>query len=485
MFKNRFVNLSLSILWIFTIIALFYREYAGGGFEKLDISGLLVEEKTYWYEIYREEKKIGFSSYTIEKIGDELIFKNERYIRILEDSAEILESTKGVANSSYTPKHLEYSAEKGKERVTIRADIDRDDIIFFVEMPDKRFTKRLSIHGQQFYLPVMLMPVIHEATMKSKDQPLRKAFSVPVLDIKRLEIVNIKGSLEEIIPAKSGIDVLSVFKYRIGDSTFFVNENGIIVKEAHPEDMVYYLSNKDWASLFDITPVEIFDYTNLKPLKADKLITNPEDLNLFEVKIDGFIPDRELYENTPISFRGTTITIQKKELQETYSLPSQDERLKKYLLSDEWIKSEDEALKRTAQIYARSYNHDALSLGRYLISYLFNLFTTQPEFIIRDSGYLVNYRYGDFIERSLMYATYARAGGLPTRLVGGLVYRNGYFFFHVWPEIWLKSWLPVDPSMYQFPADVTHIPLVTGKIEEILALSRRLEGLSIKIISFR
>lgn len=468
---------------------LLYLEYLGRGRGKLDVSELLIERKTYWYGIYQGNKKIGFSSYTVEKIGDDHIFKNENYLRAREDEAEIIESIKCITDSSYIPRHFEYTIEKGKEKVTIRGENDKKDIIFFIEMPDKRFTRKLPLEGKNFYLPVMLIPVLHQNMINSKEQVLKKVFSIPILEIKNFNITNVRVTLEEIIPVKVGINVLSVFKYRIGDTTFFVNEKGIPVKEVNPSGMVYYLSNKDWAGLFDSPPEMVFDYTTLRYFKTDKLIPAPEELHSLEVAIDGFLLDPDLYASTRVSLKGNRLIIMKEELednpQRTYTLPLQDERLKKYLLPDKWIRSDLEDLKRTGKIYASSEKGDALSFGRYLVSYLFNLFVTQPEFIIKDSGYIVDYRRGDFIERSLLYATYARAGGLPTRLVGGFVYRNGYFFFHIWPEIWLNGWVPVDPSMYQFPADVTHIPLTTGELDEILATIERAQDINIKIIALK
>ena len=38
-----------------------------------------------------------------------------------------------------------------------------------------------------------------------------------------------------------------------------------------------------------------------------------------------------------------------------------------------------------------------------------------------------------------MLASFARAGGLPTRLIGGFVYKDGYFYFHTWPEVWFDK----------------------------------------------
>ena len=67
---------------------------------------------------------------------------------------------------------------------------------------------------------------------------------------------------------------------------------------------------------------------------------------------------------------------------------------------------------------------------------------------------------------SYLYAAFARALDIPTRLVNGLVYsgRHDGFLYHTWTESWVDGrWLPVDPTFGQVPADATHIKLVEGE----------------------
>jgi hypothetical protein len=67
-------------------------------------------------------------------------------------------------------------------------------------------------------------------------------------------------------------------------------------------------------------------------------------------------------------------------------------------------------------------------------------------------------------------------------MVGGLVYRKGYFYYHAWPEIWLDKWVPVDPTLSQFPADVTHIRLMEGDIDKLASLGGIIKDIRIDII---
>lgn len=67
---------------------------------------------------------------------------------------------------------------------------------------------------------------------------------------------------------------------------------------------------------------------------------------------------------------------------------------------------------------------------------------------------------------SYLYAALARALGIPTRIVNGLVYAPEYngFLFHSWTESLVDNqWHAVDPTFGQFDADATHVKIVEGE----------------------
>jgi len=72
-----------------------------------------------------------------------------------------------------------------------------------------------------------------------------------------------------------------------------------------------------------------------------------------------------------------------------------------------------------------------------------------------------------------LFAALARALGLPTRVVNGLVYvgERGGFLYHTWNEVWLEGggWRPVDATFGQPLADATHLALAVGESPAELA----------------
>jgi len=70
-----------------------------------------------------------------------------------------------------------------------------------------------------------------------------------------------------------------------------------------------------------------------------------------------------------------------------------------------------------------------------------------------------------------LYTALARAAGIPTRFVSGLVYLEGKgFLYHSWAESFIGNrWISVDPTYNQLPSDPSHLKLLEGHLPEDLA----------------
>ncbi len=83
---------------------------------------------------------------------------------------------------------------------------------------------------------------------------------------------------------------------------------------------------------------------------------------------------------------------------------------------------------------------------------------------------------GDCNEHTALFVSLARAAGIPSRIAAGLVYSQRLdhaFYYHAWPEVRLgpnESWVPLDPTLDQFPADATHLKVVTGDLDRQLEI---------------
>jgi transglutaminase-like putative cysteine protease len=89
---------------------------------------------------------------------------------------------------------------------------------------------------------------------------------------------------------------------------------------------------------------------------------------------------------------------------------------------------------------------------------------------------------GDCNEHTVLYVALARSLGLPARPVSGLVYLHGRFYYHAWPEVWLGTWVAVDPTFGEFPADAAHLRFVTGGLAHQVELLRLIGRVRLTIV---
>jgi hypothetical protein len=69
-------------------------------------------------------------------------------------------------------------------------------------------------------------------------------------------------------------------------------------------------------------------------------------------------------------------------------------------------------------------------------------------------------RRGDSSDRAALFVAMARSLGIPARPVVGLLSTGGRLRYRAWAEVWLDGWVPVDPTLGQFPADGGHFRLL-------------------------
>jgi transglutaminase-like putative cysteine protease len=71
---------------------------------------------------------------------------------------------------------------------------------------------------------------------------------------------------------------------------------------------------------------------------------------------------------------------------------------------------------------------------------------------------------GECQSHSLLAASLCRNAGIPARFVYGVVYLpdRDAFLFHTWVDVHVGEWIPMDPTLGNFPAGVDHLVLATG-----------------------
>jgi transglutaminase-like putative cysteine protease len=169
----------------------------------------------------------------------------------------------------------------------------------------------------------------------------------------------------------------------------------------------------------------------------------------------------------------------------SYDLPYRFMDLKQDLEPEPLIQSDDPRIVRRASAITRRRSYrpqDAKDVARDLTTTVYRMIDKKVTFSVPNAVQVLETLQGDCNEHTVLYVAFARALGLPARTAVGLVYLNGSFFYHAWPEVWLGQWVAVDPTFGQYPADASHIRFVIGGLAEQVEIVRLIGNLHIQVL---
>jgi hypothetical protein len=93
-------------------------------------------------------------------------------------------------------------------------------------------------------------------------------------------------------------------------------------------------------------------------------------------------------------------------------------------------------------------------------------------------------RKGECQSHTYLFTALARAAGIPTKIVNGLVYSPKFegFLYHAWPEVYVGEWRALDPTFGQDTVDATHIKLSEGEKDSQLKLMEFVGKVQIELL---
>lgn len=164
-----------------------------------------------------------------------------------------------------------------------------------------------------------------------------------------------------------------------------------------------------------------------------------------------------------------------------YTLPAKDSALAPYLVPEPLIQSDNPRIRAQARaILARE--QDPARAARRLLDWVASHVEQRVTVSVPSAVQVLEQRRGDCNEYTVLYVALARAVGLPARAAAGLVYLDGRFYYHAWPEVYLGDWVAVDPTFGQFPADATHLRFTIGGLARQVELIRLVGRLKLEVL---
>ena len=313
-------------------------------------------------------------------------------------------------------------------------------------------------------LPATLSEVLKERELRVGD-----TFQVPYFDpfTRANSIATFRVETNEVLPnGESGwwvsYDVSGI------PTRALVDEHGQTIREEGANGMRSQVMTREAAMAIDAGPLPDLVATNAAPLTGTIDESHPNyivTLQISGVEASRFASDPPLQ-----TVDGDRVTVTVPLLAELPSLPIRGDTDVSPTLT---LPSTNPEMVARAQAVIGDAP-DRLEATRRLYAFVHEYVQKVPVIGIPNGLTVLHEGRGDCNEHTALFVSLARAVGIPSRIAAGLVYssRSGdepAFFYHAWPEVRLGvdgAWVPIDPTLEQFPADATHLKVVNGDLDQ-------------------
>ena len=213
-------------------------------------------------------------------------------------------------------------------------------------------------------------------------------------------------------------------------------------------------------------------------------VVEPRDVRRLTLRLSGAVVDRTDMNGAGQAVDGDVVEI--RDPRSLHATPA-DPDVSKFLLPESLIESTSPEIVAEAEAAVRSVTGDRARAER-LTRHVNAILEKKPTVSVPSAREVLRTRVGDCNEHTVLYVALARAIGIPARIAVGLVSVHGAFYYHAWPEVYLAEgrsrglWLPVDPTLNEFPADATHLRLARGGLEQQARILPLIGVLRIEII---
>jgi len=256
--------------------------------------------------------------------------------------------------------------------------------------------------------------------------------------------------------------------------TSWITDVGEIVREESPMGLVVVRETRDRAQALAVpgkVQTDLLQAAAIVPANATR-IDDATAVERLRVRLVGV----ETFPAADLQGAGQSVSGDVFEIRDPRTLRpgAEDPEAPRFLAAEPFVESDAPEI-RAESARAVGDARDPRTGAERLLRHVHALLEKRPTVSLPSALEVLRTRVGDCNEHTALYVALARAARIPARIATGLVLLHGAFYYHAWAEVYLATpagglWLPVDPTLNQFPADATHIRLARGGLDRQVSI---------------
>ena len=301
----------------------------------------------------------------------------------------------------------------------------------------------------------------------------------PVTMSGRESIIEYKGLKKELIYEQGRIYKLHHFVEIISGIriNIYLDEKGKVIKETSPAGFVF-ISEPE----FRATDIVYKGTEVLSSVSVPAIGKLPDISELSSIRYRLKIPEDTTFDldQDRQTYQDNILVINKENVpsESLAACSGNDNELR----STAYIQSDNPFIMQQAESIVKSVTND-LEKVMALAQWVYTNLEKKPVLSIPDALSTLRSKVGDCNEHAALFAALSRSLSIPTRVVAGVTYHGGMFYYHAWNEVCLGGeWISLDTTKNQLPADLTHIKFVQGETNEQIKIGALLGRLKIEVL---
>jgi hypothetical protein len=492
---GRLISGLVLVAWVVTLGVLLSRAYVQARSMNLATDLARYGTAAEWRGVYYRGEKIGFSVSQTTPSGDGFELREDARLQMSLFGATTPAAVTTVArlDAGFGLRGFEFSIDPGTGPVTITGTVNGRHVSLVIKTAGGTQTEErdldeppaLSLNLPRRMAAAGFKPGTEQHFLVFDPATLRNE---PVtVAVGKREMVSLQSSLpvrvgtrEVLRPTRTSIPAFRLEMTLAGlRTTSWVTDTGEVVKEESPLGFSSVRESPEDArrlSARGSAGAALIESAAIVPTwTTKKRVDDSRDVRRVRMKVDGLAIDTADIDDGSQSLDGDVLEVRDPRTLEAAAAPAD---LARYTKPEPLLESDDPAIRAQADAAVAGAT-DARARAERLTRAVNAMLDKKSTVGLPSAREVLRTKVGDCNEHTALYVAMARSLGIPARIAVGLAYTKGAFYYHAWPEVFVAeradrpgrgTWLPVDPTFNQFPADAMHVRLLRGGLDKQAAI---------------
>jgi hypothetical protein len=447
-----------------------------------------LHEVTEFSGIYSDNKRVGFNKTTFREDGDVLTINEHSKLKMILLGAEnYMEITSKYILKNGKLSDFEFKMYSGAVKIESKGTRTGNKIAFKTTTQSGNSEFEMEIDKEPMvnsYLNKWIAENGLEVGKKYETyifEPSMLLIGSSLNDLRaEIEVVG-KEKIE--LPAGS----FDTYKYTVSFngavSNLWITDKGELIKDVSSLGLTAIKEKED---LYKNENLQRVDITEKTAISASQTIDNPRKLDRLEVKLSGLesLGDFNLNDRNRQFLSDNLLVIKTEDISSfkyLTTIPNKEQVVQTYLSPTNLIQSKNDNIIRLANNIIGKTNHP-IDKVRLINTWIYNNLDKKPTISIPNALDVLSTKSGDCNEHTVLFTALTRSVEIPTKIILGIVYLDGKFYYHAWNEVFLGKWVSVDSTLNQLPVDASHIKFLEGDISRSSEIMKLVGKLGLQII---